>query len=399
MHIILYRGYQLLLRLVSYALPWRVPELIEGAGSLAALPDRLSDAGIASALIVTDHTIRELGLIDSLTEALGEHGIAYDIFDETVANPTIDNVETALERYRAAGCQALIAVGGGSPIDCAKGIACRVARPRRTLRQLRGLLRVHHRLPMLIAVPTTAGTGSETTLAAVLSDPDGHDKFVINDPSLIPRLALLDPALLVGLPASITSTTGMDALTHAVEAYIGRSNTRRTRAMATRAAVLIFENLETSYRDGGDLRARAAMQRASYFAGVAFTRAYVGYAHAVAHALGGRYGTPHGLACAVTLPVVLEAYGDAAQKRLAELALATGVADAGLSLSACSKAFIAAIRNLNANMGIPTGIAEIDACDIGELTRHALREANPLYPVPRILGAAELQRIFEKISV
>jgi alcohol dehydrogenase class IV len=205
------------------------------------------------------------------------------------------------------------------------------------------MFRVRRALPPLYAVPTTAGTGSEATLAAVVTD-DRHRKRMVGDLALIPRAAVLDPLLTVGMPPRVTAASGMDALCHAVEAFIGRSNTRTTRQNAIAAVRLIFADLERAYRDGGDLEARFGMQQAAYRAGLAFTRANVGYVHAVAHALGGRYGIAHGACCAVAMPAVLRAYGEKAHVALAALADAAGVTQGSASAQQTSNKAEALIR-------------------------------------------------------
>jgi len=246
-------------------------------------------------------------------------------------------------------------------------------------------------------VPTTAGTGSETTLAAVVTDSATHEKYAINDPSLIPHYALLEPGLTSGLPPFLTACTGMDALCHAVEAYIGHSNTRQTRKDALDATKLIFANLYAAYTDGQNLSARKNMQEAAFLAGAAFTRAYVGNIHAVAHTFGGQYGTPHGLANAVIMPYVLERYGDKAVGPLSELAAAAGVAKPAASARDNAETFIAAIRYLNDKMGIPDKLADLQAKDIPVLAGRALREANPLYPVPVIFTRADMEKIYHHL--
>lgn len=261
---------------------------------------------------------------------------------------------------------------------------------------MRGLLKVARRPPLLFAVPTTAGTGSETTLAAVVTDPETHEKYAINDPKLIPPYAVLDPELTVKLPAPITAATGMDALTHAVEAYVGRSNTRNTAAMAEKAVKLVFSNLEAAYRDGSNLEARSNMLLASYCGGVAFTRAYVGYVHAIAHNLGGLYGLPHGLANAVILPIVLEDYGPAVYTKLAHLAELTGVNMTGTEEEK-AKSFIAEIRAMNKRMDIPTGFDFIKEEDIPQMVEWALAEANPVYPVPVVYDKKRCTAVIHRI--
>lgn len=208
-----------------------------------------------------------------------------------MANPTSANVEDAENLYLKKHCQALLAFGGGSSMDCAKGVGARLARPNKSLAKMEGILHVMHKLPLLIAVPTTAGTGSETTLPPSSPMPDTHHKYAINDFNLIPHYAVLEPEVTVGLPAQLTATTGMDALTHAIEAYIGRSTTKQTRKAAIEAIQLIFQYLPVAYKNGKNRTARKEMLRASYLAGTAFTKSYVGYVHAVAHSLGSQYGT------------------------------------------------------------------------------------------------------------
>lgn len=392
------RIYQAVFRIVVPLLPWRKPELIEGENSLLKLPVFIKSKGIKKVLIVTDKGISSLGLVEPLKEGLEKEGIAYAFYDKTVPNPTIDNIEEAAALYRENGCEAIIAFGGGSPMDCAKGAGARIARPDKPIPKMKGVLKVLRKLPPLFAIPTTAGTGSEATLAAVITNSETHEKYPINDVVLIPRYAVLDPVLTKGLPKHITSTTGMDALTHAVEAYIGRSNTRETEDMAKKAVKLIFDNLKEAYDNGSNLEARRNMQFAAYYAGVAFTRAYVGYVHAVAHTLGGMYNVPHGLANAVILPVVLEAFGESAHKRLAELADVAGITSEGETDEQKANKFIAAIKEMNAYMQIPTAIKGIKDEDLPILAKRAFKEANPLYPVPRLMGLDEITKIFKAVQ-
>jgi len=391
------RIYQGAFRLVSPLLPWRKPQLRKGANSLQQLPPLIKARGIDRVLIVTDKGITSLGLLDSLQEGLKRAGIDHAVYDGTVPNPTMDNIETALALYHAHQCQGLIAFGGGSPMDCAKGVAARVAWPEKSIPQLRGVLKVRKAIPPLFAIPTTAGTGSEATVAAVVSNPHTQEKFAINDPVLIPHVAVLDPLLTVNLPPHITSTTGMDALTHAIEAYIGQSNTAETRACSREAVQLIFTHLLDAYADGSHLIARTQMQKAAYLAGVAFTRAYVGYVHAIAHTLGGFYGVPHGLANAVILPYVLEYYGECVHQPLAELADVAGITAPADSPAGKAAKMIAAIRELNERMNIPRKISGIAENDIPLMAQRALQEANPLYPVPRLLGKDDLVRLYHRI--
>ena len=388
------RVFQAGMRIALPFLPYREPELIRGVGGVPAV---LRAHDIDCVMLVTDAGVRGLGLTAHLEELLKAAHIRCVVYDGTVANPTVANVEQARMLYLENGCQGLIAFGGGSSMDCAKALGARIVRPNKPLARMEGLLQVLRRLPLLIAVPTTAGTGSETTLAAVITDEKIHHKYPINDFALIPHYAVLDPDVTLGLPPHLTATTGMDALTHAVEAYIGRSTTKGTRAAAIEAVQLIFANLPEAYFNGHDRDARANMLRAAYLAGTAFTKSYVGYVHAVAHSLGGRYGIAHGLANSVLLPVVLKAYGPAAWKKLAELARAAGVSSAASDEEA-SKAFIDAIEAMNAAMDIPETLPGILSEDIPQLARYADHEANPLYPVPVLWGPEELQKMYELVQ-
>ena len=392
------RLYQRVMYVAEYMLPWRVPEQISGEGSLKKLAAFCKRKGFKSGLLVTDSVLFGLGMAQPIIDGFAAEGLKLTVFDKVVPNPTIQNIEEGLQLYKDNDCDVIIALGGGSSMDCAKGIGARVARPKKSIPQMKGVLKVMKKLPPLVAIPTTSGTGSEATLAAVISNPEKKEKYPINDPVLIPHYAVMDPSLTVGLPKHITSTTGMDALTHAVEAYIGSENTRNTKKYAIEATQLIFKYLKRAYDKGDDIEARNNMQRASLLAGMAFTRAYVGYVHAIAHSLGGYYGVPHGLANAVILPHVIEAYGEKAHKKLARLAEAVGIE--GNSDSEKATAFIAAIREMNEYMDIPTKIQgkwTIKEEDIPVMIEHALSEANPLYPVPVIWGYDEMYAMYHKI--
>jgi len=392
------RIYQNIFRLASYVLPFHEPRILEGVHSLLRLPQVIRDHKISRLLLVTDPGLVKIGLIAPIQKTLKDAEIQVVLYDKTVANPTIDNIEEAASLYRENRCQALLAIGGGSPMDLAKGAGARIGNPRKTIPQMRGVLKVPRKIPPLFVVPTTAGTGSETTLAAVITDSRTHEKYALNDPKLIPYYGVLDPTLTVRLPKHITSTTGMDALTHAVEAFIGRSNTRYTEKMALESVRLIYGNLKKAYDDGNDLQARANMQKAAFKAGVAFTRAYVGYVHALAHTLGGFYQVPHGLANAVILPYVLDYFGQKAFRRLAILADAAGIAEPQDSAKTKAQKFIASIRTLNASMNIPEKLPGIiREEDLPQMAQRAFHEGNPLYPVPKFMGISELLSIYRCI--
>lgn len=382
-------------RIALPVLPYREPQLVD---SCAALGEVCKKERISSVLIVTDRGIVEHGLTASLEEVLKENDISFVIYDGTQPNPTVRNVEEALEYYYRYRCDALIAIGGGSSMDCAKAVGARVAYPKKAVGQMKGILRVMRRLPVLIAVPTTAGTGSEVTLAAVITDSKSHHKYAMMSFPLIPSYAVLDAALTYSLPPHLTAATGMDALTHAVEAYIGRSTTRQTRRLALESVRLVFQNVEAAYKDGYNRRARGGMLLAAYKAGIAFSKSYVGYVHAVAHSLGGQYGIAHGLANAVLLPYVLETYGKSVYKKLHRLGAAAGVCRKTDTDEEGAKKFIAAVKELNARMGIPDRLPGIRKEDIPVMAKHAEREANPLYPVPKLMTKAELEKFYYQIA-
>ena len=385
------RAYQGVFRAALPFLPYREPEILHRCEEL---PDTLKQHKIKKILIVTDPGIVACGLTAKVTSVLAKEKISYSVYDQTSANPTVRNVEEALALYQKEHCQALLAIGGGSAMDCAKALGARISCPKKTLGQLKGTLHVLHRIPLLIAVPTTAGTGSENTLAAVITDSEKKHKYVLNDFVLIPRYAILDAELTYSLPPHLTATTGMDALTHAVEAYIGRSTTKETREKALLAVKTIYQNIETAYHDGHNHAAREQMLNAAYLAGFAFSRSYVGYVHAVAHSLGGQYNIPHGLANAVLLPEVLESYGSCIHQKLHMLGCAAGVCTEQDSIKAGAGKFIASIRTLNKNMGIPDFLSGIQESDIETMSVHAAKEANPLYPVPKLMTRKELESFY-----
>lgn len=389
------RIFQIGFRLALPLLPYREPEIVS---SCSKIPEVFEKEHRRFALIVTDRGIVNNGLTKPLEDVLTAHNIEYVVYDKTQPNPTVDNVEEALTLYRQKKCDCLIAIGGGSSMDCAKALGARVAYPKRTVGQMKGILRVMRKLPTLIAIPTTAGTGSEVTLAAIVTDPVKRHKYALMSFPLIPHYAVLDAELTYSLPPQLTATTGMDALTHAVEACIGRSTTKETRRLALEATTLVFQNVKTAYNNPKNRKARENMLHAAYKAGVSFSKSYVGYIHAVAHSLGGQYGIPHGLANAVIMPYVLKAYGKSAYKKLHRLGIAAGVSTEADTVETGAKKFIRAIEELNEGMGIPKKLSGIRREDIPVMAAHAEKEANPLYPVPKLMTREELETFYEQVA-
>ena len=389
------RIFQFAFHLALPMLPYREPKIYNNMEDAVEL---LVCRKVNSVLLVTDKGLRSGGCTAALESLLAKQGIHCAVYDDTCANPTVHNVEQARAMYIKENCQCLIAFGGGSSMDCAKGVGARIAYPKKTVGQLKGLLRVLRPIPTLIAVPTTAGTGSEVTVTAVITDSEQKHKYTMNNFTLIPSFAVLNPEVTFSLPPHLTATTGMDALTHAVEAYIGGSTTKETRRLALEAVRLIFENIERAYQNGSDREDRANMLQAAYKAGIAFSKSYVGYIHAVAHSLGGQYNIPHGLANSVLMPIVLEEYGEKVYQKLHRLGIAAGVAREQDSHQAGAERFIAAVRTLNKKMNIPETLAGIQKADIPQMARHAAKEANPLYPVPKLMNAKELEIFYDKVA-
>ncbi len=375
-------------------LPYRNPIILDTVDDVSKV---FKQKNINKVMIVIDKSVRALNLSSKLEKSLSNNNISVVIFDDIVSNPTINNVERARDIYIENNCQALIGFGGGSAIDCAKAVGARIARPKKTIPQMAGILTILKQIPLLVAIPTTAGTGSETTVATLITDSETKRKYMIGDFPLIPRYAILDAENIKTLPPRITACVGLDVLVHATEAYIGNSTTKKTREQALKAISLVYQNLYGTYINGNDLAKRKNMLYASYLAGCAFTVSYVGYCHAIAHALGGLYNIPHGFANAVIIPYFLEAYGEKIHKKLKKLGIAAGLFDETISEKDGALQFIQSIKDLNSKMGIGTKIDEIKNEDVDKIVAAALKEGNPVYPVPILMGKKELSEIVYKL--
>ena len=390
------RTFQSVLKIGNYFMGYRMPHYLEGPGKIKELGAFLKEKGINDVLVVTGSGMIRRGQVQPMLDGFEANGIRYTVQAYSTTDPTSDDVELGYKTYKENGCKAIVALGGGSRIDCAKGIAAKVVHPRKKVSQLQGLLKVHWPIPPFVAIPTTAGAGSETTVAAVITDSATHRKAAINDPFLIPKYAVLDPELTKGLPPYTTATTGMDALAHAVEAYTNHTyNTKLENDLARKAVKLIYDNILIAYEDGANLEARQNMQRGAFYAGRAFTRGCVGYVHAIGHTLGGLYGVAHGLAMAVLLPHVMREFGASAHKRLAELADVCGIGGANEAEKA--NAFISWIEEANAKMGLPNSFDMIKDEDIDQMITWAKKEANPLYPVPVVWARKDFRRLISSI--
>ena len=392
------RTFQFGMKIANYFIGYRTPTTIEGAGSILKLPELVKSKGVTKVLLVTDNGLVKLGLPNSLIKAMDDEKLDYVLFSNIQPNPTDINVEEGYKLYKENNCDGIIAFGGGSPMDCAKAIAARNAHPNKSVKKLQGILKVHKKICPFFAVPTTAGTGSETTVAAVITEASTHHKAPINDPAILPRYAILDPELTVGLPKSITATTGMDALCHAVEAYTNHTyNTKEEDERAKNAVKLIYQYLYRAYENGNDMEARQKMQVAAFDAGRAFTRGCVGYVHAVGHTLGGLYGVAHGVAMSVILPYVLRQFGEAVYDSLADLADVCNIKGTNNKEKALN--FISWIEEMKDKMNIPKGFDCIKDEDIEQIITWADAEANPLYPVPVIWNRNDFRKLIESIRI
>ena len=392
-----YRANQGIFKFGMKFIKFKEQEVISGENSVRKIAFILKEKNINNVLLVSGKTITRLGLLNELIESLKEENIRYYLFNDVMANPTIESVEAGVKKYEEAKAKGIIAFGGGSPMDCAKIIGARVNNKNIQVKDMRGILKIRKNIPLFIAIPTTAGTGSESTVAAVITDSVNHEKYAIVDPKLMPDYAVLDPKLTVALPKQVTSTTGMDALTHAIEAYIGNFGTKETNKNALKSIKIIFDNLEAAYSNGENLEARNNMLIASNYAGLAFTRANVGYVHAIAHALGGIYGVSHGLANAIVLPYVLEYYKESIYKKLSEIAIYTGLGDEKEDNRILYNKVLNKIKDMNSNMNIPNKVNELRKNDFEIITKRVMKEGNPGYPVPKIMNEEECIEILKKL--
>lgn len=389
------RIYQALFSIPMGLLNFREPKVVTGPGSLNKLPEILQKNNYKKPLVVTDSFLATTDWFKAMCDSLDD----YVLFGEVTSDPTIDLIEKIDDIYRNNSCDCIVAVGGGSSIDAAKACGAKIVRPNKTLQQLGGTMKVRKKLPFMVAIPTTAGTGSECTVAAVVTDAESHRKYAINDPCLTPALTIHDANLTLSLPKGMTSTTGMDAMTHAVEAYLNKAYQRKfIPDMCISAIKTINENILTAYNEPDNVEARQAMLRAAYEAGRVFTIACVGNVHAAAHTMGGLYHIPHGLANAVTLPIVLEDYGEKVYKDLSYISRAIGLSEEADSDETAAKAFITRIKELNAAMNIPEHLEGLKEEDFDQMAAFAVKEANPLYPVPVIYDKERFKKIFRTVG-
>lgn len=393
------KGYKSLMNVLkgmAMLVPLPKPTLFSGPGSSLELCEAIAQMGTRKVMIVTDAMLVKIGLLKNIEQALNDNGVETVIFDGVLPDPTYEQVESGLDFLKQHGCEAILAVGGGSSIDAAKIIAAGATNTK-PIRKFKGMLRVWKAPLPFFAIPTTAGTGSEVTVAAVISDSVTNQKGLMIDPKLVPMMAALDASLMTGLPASISAATGMDALTHAIEAYISENSTQETDAYALAATQLIMHNLHIVIKDGQNLVARQNMAQASHYAGLAITKASIGYVHAISHSLGAYYHTPHGLGNAIVLPHVLDYSKDVSASRLAKLADVSGLSTGKECDLVLAQKFIDHIRSMLKEFDIPEQLDALKIEDIPGITRAALKEAHYNYPVPKYMDHIACENLLQKL--
>ncbi len=390
------RVLMLILKFVGRMIPFRTPLLFTGPGSALQLARAIGQQDHRHLLVVTDRVLVELGVIDPVLAELAQQGITCAVYDGVKPDPAIEQIEDGLRVLQQAGCSAVLAIGGGSSIDAAKVIAARATNDK-PVAKMAGLFKVYRAPLPIFVVPTTAGTGSEVTVAAVVSDHAAQTKFLVIDPKLTPRMAALDGEIMRGMPPAVTAATGMDALTHAVEAYLSRNANPETDALALAAVRIITRELPVAVKDGQNLGARQQMALASFYAGCAVTQVGVGYVHAIAHKLGALYHVPHGHANAVVMPHVLEFSKPACAGRMAELARASGLAEGGESDYLLASRFVQLVRDFNREFGFAPTIGELRAADVPVVATSAIAEARFTYPVPRYMAQTDCEGVVRQL--
>ena len=388
------------LKVFSHLVPLPRPLLFVGENACQELCDMIINEGSTKVFIVTDVVLNKLGVPTKVTDYLDKHNISYHVYDGITPDPTFAVVEEGLKESVNAKCDAILAIGGGSVIDAAKMIAMSQGNNCKP-QKLIGILKARKRGVPLYCIPTTAGTGSEATLGAVVSDNDTHQKALSIDPRMIPLAAAIDPVIMKGMPAHITADTGIDVLTHALEAWMSANASVETDYYAASAVKTVMQNLPLVYKDGSNLKAREEMGIAAHYGGIAFNKAGLGYVHAIAHQLGAHYSIPHGRANAIVLPYVLDVNRKGSKKRLAELARKTGMVksgQAGKSDGDIADSLIAQVRELIATLNIDPTVKNMQSSDFNDIAKAAAKEVSDTYAVPTYLSAAEIKDILTKIK-
>lgn len=373
------------------------PTVLTGKDSSVKLCESIANFGLKNTLVVTDRPLYDLGVLDVMLKTLDKMGAKYTLFLDVEPDPTFAVVEKGLGVYRANNCDSVLAVGGGSSIDAAKVIAL-AASNGVDPRKLVGILKGKKASAPFFCVPTTAGTGSEVTIGAVISDTETHSKELVIETKIVPLMAALDPVLMKGLPPAITAATGMDALTHLVEGFLSTLANEESKYYSKAGIKLVFDNLPKAYKTGSNIAARENMALASFYGGLTINIAGLGYVHAFAHQLGARYRIPHGLANAKVLPHVLMFNKEHVAKELAELAELIGVAKSGASDLDKAEAFICAVKDLITSLGIDAKVSDLQLKDFPAIRYAAFKEANSTYAVPVYMSSSEADALMLSVS-
>ncbi|RZQ51324.1 alcohol dehydrogenase [Pseudoalteromonas phenolica] len=385
------------IKFLAGAFPANKPTLITGNGAMLKLAKLMVSCGVRRPLIIADGFMTQNDNLSALTQLLKDAKCQFTIFDEVVPNPTMLEVENSVTMAQSIQADGIFVVGGGSAIDIAKVVAATLTNGNKP-KKLIGMMRVRNKPLPLFAVPTTSGTGSEVTVAAVISDPVSHQKAFFLDPYFVPLAAGLDTDLLASLPPAITAYTGMDALTHAIEAYIARVHFNDAQSDALTAIRLLLEYLPRAYKNGTDVEAREMVALASFMAGYAFSKQGLGYVHAISHQLSAHYNTPHGLANAVVLPRVLRFNKPHCLIQLAEIESAISGGGSDLPEQQLAHSFIKRIDQLSDELQINKSLDSLLEKDFFKIAKQALREANDSYSVPKVMKLNQVIRILDAVK-
>jgi alcohol dehydrogenase class IV len=367
-----------------------------GSGSLEQLCAHINRMGLSKVLLVTDKPLVDLGIAQRVINSIEANGGQIAIYDGVLPDPTTAMVEAGVQHFKANNCDSVLALGGGSSIDTGKGVAA--AATNGDIASLVGVMKIKSQVAPLFAIPTTSGTGSEVSVAAVISDAQTHAKGLMIDVGIVPAAIALDPSIMLGMPQFVTAATGMDALTHGIETYVSTWANDDVKKYSGTAVKLIFTNLPIVFNQGDDVNAREAMALGSYYAGLSLNISGVGNVHAIAHQLGGKYGIAHGLVNAVVLPHVLERSHLVMATGLAELAALVGIGEDSDSDNVRSLKFISEVKALNKLLGMPQGFEQIQQHDIAILAKDAVSEGRT-YPVPELYDSNDVTTILQKISI
>ncbi len=345
-----------------------------GHGAIKEIPGLIKARGFKKAFVASDPDLVKFGVTANVTNLLEENGIEYTLYSDIKPNPTIENIQHGVEAYKESGADMMITIGGGSSMDTGKGIGIIINNPEfADVRSLEGVAPTKKRTVFTIAVPTTGGTGAESTINYVVTDVERKRKFVCVDPNDIPDIAVVDPDMMSSMPRGLTASTGMDALTHAIEGYTTAGAWELSDCLDLEAIKLIGKNLRKAVANDPD--GREGMALAQYVTAMAYSNVGLGIAHSMAHTLGAVYDTPHGVACAMMLPIVMEFNAEATGTKFKDIAEALGVDTTGMDQAAYRKAAVDAVRQLSIDVGIPTKLEKLKEEDLPFLCESAAADA------------------------